>query len=60
MLGNGSNSYSLVPELNEELEILRKEDPVNNAIKKLDAADDYSGVLLNDGSLWVWGKNDRG
>lgn len=60
MLGNGSNSYSLVPELNEELEILRKEDPINNAIKKLDAADDYSGVLLNDGSLWVWGKNDRG
>ena len=24
------------------------------------AADDYTAVILNDGQLLVWGKNDRG
>lgn len=58
VLGNGSNSYSLEPELNEELDILRKEE--GRQIVKIDAADEYTGALMQDGSYWVWGKNDRG
>ena len=27
---------------------------------KLDSADEYTSVLMKDGSLYVWGKNDRG
>ena len=27
---------------------------------KVDSADEYSGALFKDGSLYVWGKNDRG
>lgn len=27
---------------------------------KVDAADEYTGALMNDGTLYVWGKNDRG
>jgi len=27
---------------------------------KVDSADEYTGVLMKDGSFWVWGKNDRG
>ena len=60
VLGNGSNQYSLTPELNEELEYLRKEDPEGKVITKIDSADEYTGALMRDGSMWVWGKNDRG
>ena len=60
VLGNGSNQYSLTPELNEELEYLRKEDPEGKIITKIDSADEYTGALMRDGSMWVWGKNDRG
>ncbi|TNV74875.1 hypothetical protein FGO68_gene16760 [Halteria grandinella] len=60
VLGNGSNSYSLEPELNEELDILRKEEGEGKTIVKVDSADEYTGVLMKDGSYWVWGKNDRG
>jgi alpha-tubulin suppressor-like RCC1 family protein len=60
VLGNGSNQYSLTPELNEELEYLRKEDPEGKIISKIDSADEYTGALMRDGTMWVWGKNDRG
>jgi len=60
VLGNGSNQYSLTPELNEELEYLRKEDPEGKIITKIDSADEYTGALMRDGTMWVWGKNDRG
>lgn len=60
VLGNGSNQYSLEPMLNEEIDYLRKEDPENKQIEKIDSADEYTGVLMKDGSLFVWGKNDRG
>ena len=60
VLGNGSNQYALEPELNDELDVMRLEDPIGKQIKKLDSADEYTGVLMEDGSLWVWGKNDRG
>ena len=29
-------------------------------IKKIDAADEYTAVVMNDGQLLVWGKNDHG
>jgi alpha-tubulin suppressor-like RCC1 family protein len=60
VLGNGSNQFSLEPELNDELEYMRKEDPEGKVITKLDSADEYTGALMRDGSLYVWGKNDRG
>lgn len=59
VLGNASNDYSLVPELNDELKYLRDEDP-NKTIVKLDSADEYTGALMQDGTYYVWGKNDRG
>jgi hypothetical protein len=49
VLGNGSNKYSLVPELNEELEIVKVEE--NLALIKIDAADEYSAVLT--GKIYV-------
>lgn len=60
VLGNASNQYSLVPELNYELKSLKDEDAVNKTIVKLDSADEYTGALMKDGTLFVWGKNDRG
>lgn len=59
VLGNASNSYSLTPMLNDEFDIIRKTNP-KLKFKKVEAADEYTGALLNDGSLYVWGKNDRG
>jgi alpha-tubulin suppressor-like RCC1 family protein len=29
-------------------------------IAKMDSADEYSAILLKDGTLHAWGKNDRG
>jgi alpha-tubulin suppressor-like RCC1 family protein len=29
-------------------------------IRKIDAADEYTATILNDGQLYVWGKNDHG
>lgn len=60
VLGNGSNQYALEPMLNEELDYMRKEDPENKQIVKIDSADEYTGVLMKDGTYYVWGKNDRG
>ena len=28
--------------------------------KKISAADDFTAVILNDGTIYVWGKNDFG
>jgi alpha-tubulin suppressor-like RCC1 family protein len=60
VLGNGSNQYSLEPELNEEIQLLKQEDPKGKQIVKVDSDDEYTGVLMKDGSYYVWGKNDRG
>ena len=60
VLGNGSNNYSLEPELNDELEYMRKENPQDKTVVKIDTADEYTGALMADGSLYTWGKNDRG
>lgn len=60
VLGNGSNSFSLEPEVNDELKTLREEDPEGKTIDKIESADEYTAALMKDGSLFVWGKNDRG
>ena len=58
VLGNGSNQYSLKPELNIDLQILKDEE--KRVIQKIDCADEFTGALMNDGTFYVWGKNDRG
>lgn len=63
VLGHGSNQPSLVPKMIEEFQILRTEaaeEGITLTIKKLSAADEYSGVVTSDGNLYTWGKNDRG
>ena len=59
LLGNGSNSGSLVPKKNEFIEMYMKEDP-DNEIVKIDCADEYTGALTKGGDLYVWGKNNQG
>ncbi len=59
VLGNGSNTYELTPALNDEFTLMREADP-EKVIKKVDCADEYTGTVLNDGSFYAWGKNDRG
>ena len=63
VLGNGSNQPSLVPKIVDEFSILKEEaaeEGITLKIKKLSVADEYSGTLTSDGSLYTWGKNDRG
>lgn len=60
MLGNGSNSHALEPILNEDIEGFKEEDVEMLGIKTMKSADEYSAILLNDGTLHSWGKNDRG
>lgn len=59
LLGNGSNSGSLIPKKNEFIEMYMKEDP-DNEIIKIDCADEYTGALTKGGDLYVWGKNNQG
>jgi alpha-tubulin suppressor-like RCC1 family protein len=37
-----------------------REDGLDFKIKKISAADEYTGALTDDGTLFVWGKNDKG
>lgn len=63
VLGNGSNQQALTPLLNEEFQFIAneaKEEGRDFFFKKIDAADDFTAVVLNDGTLFAWGKNDRG
>lgn len=63
VLGNGSNAQALKPILIEEFKYLKEEaerEGLEFSIKKVSAADDYTAVVLNDGQLLTWGKNDRG
>ena len=43
-LGNGSNSPSLEPLLNEEIDFQREEDPENNVIVRMESSDEYTVV----------------
>jgi alpha-tubulin suppressor-like RCC1 family protein len=44
---------------NEYFEMYRQENP-NNKVIKIDCADEYTGALTEEGSLYVWGKNNQG
>lgn len=57
VLGNGSNSYSLIPSLNEEFANMKEE---GLTVTKIDAAEESTAVLTNTGEVFVFGKNDRG
>ena len=58
VLGNGSNEYSLIPKLNESVEGIKEEEDEPTSILKLDSADEFSLMLMSDGTLNSWGKND--
>ena len=60
VLGNGSNQHSLEPSLNEVLVAMQEEDPEANKIRSMTSADEFSVIQVGDGSLYAWGKNDRG
>ena len=63
VLGNGSNQQALVPKVVDEFAYLfddAKEEGLSLSINKVCAADDYTAVVMSDGQLLVWGKNDRG
>lgn len=60
VLGNGSNSHSLLPQLNEDVQAMQAENEEDNKIVKMDSADEYSVIKMSDGTLHAWGKNDRG
>jgi len=63
VLGNGSNQQALVPKIVDEFVYLfedAKEEDLSLSISKVSAADDYTAVIMSDGQLLVWGKNDRG
>lgn len=59
-LGNASNKYELSPWLQDELKSLKDAEPEAKVISKIDIADEYTGVIMKDGSFYAWGKNDRG
>jgi len=46
--------------LNEDLKQMKIEQPKSKVIKKMESADEYTVVLMQDNTLYVWGKNDRG
>jgi len=56
-LGNGSNQYSLKPELNEDFASLKEE---GITVTKIDSAEEYTAVLTDNGDVYTFGKNDRG
>ena len=58
VLGNGSNALSLLPLLNDEMKAVTDES--GDRISKIDAADEFTGALTEQGELFVWGKNERG
>jgi len=63
VLGNGANKQSLAPVLNDEFEFSKTEaerEELPFSFKNIKACDDYTGAIMNDGALLVWGKNDRG
>jgi len=64
VLGNGDNSEAVLPQLNEEFEFIKKqyeeEAPGTFGYKKVHSSDNYTAVVLKDGTLFTWGMNDRG
>lgn len=58
VLGNASNQHALTPILNED--IAEMKETYGLTIETMDSADEYSVIKMNDGSLYAWGKNDKG
>lgn len=56
---DGKNNSIKTPKKNDFFEKLRIKDP-SNEIVKIDSADEFCGALTKRGSLYVWGKNDKG
>lgn len=60
VLGNGNNDYQLLPHLIETIEGVKQEtDPVAS-VAAFDSTDEMTAVLMDNGMLNTWGKNDRG
>lgn len=59
VLGNGSNSPELSPVLNEDIKIINDDDR-KNPIVELQTADEFNVIRMKDGTLYAWGKNDKG
>ena len=63
ILGNGTNNYALEPILNDEFAFLKgqaEEADLPFGFRRIDAASEYTAAVLEDGQLFVWGKNDWG
>lgn len=60
VLGNGSNDYSLTPILNDSIEGVKEESDPNSSIAVMSSTDEMTAVLMSNGQLNTWGKNDRG
>lgn len=63
ILGNGTNDYALTPIINEEFAYMKKEAEeagTPHGFRKLDAANEFTAVVMEDGQLFVWGKNEWG
>jgi len=59
VLGNGSNNYALTPQINDDF-VYQLEQDEDLKFRKISAADDYTAVVMSNGELLVWGKNDFG
>ncbi len=46
--------------MNEVIEAMQEEDAEANHITHMTSADEFSVIQVSDGSLYAWGKNDRG
>jgi alpha-tubulin suppressor-like RCC1 family protein len=57
VLGNGGNKFSLEPELNEDIAMLKEE---GIKVSKIDVAEEYTTCLMDNGEVYSFGKNDRG
>ena len=60
VLGNGNNDYKLTPQLVETVEGVKQETEPAAKISVMDSTDEMTAVLLDNGLLNTWGKNDRG
>lgn len=63
ILGNGTNDYSLTPIINEEFEYMKKEAAEADTpygFRRIDAANEFTSVVMDDGQQFVWGKNEWG
>lgn len=58
VLGNGHNTNIPIPNINTFFVTLQQEEQAR--IKKIGACNFYSGVVMEDGRMFTWGRNDDG